>query len=311
MASQRKTPIRVLVAKPGLDGHDRGAKVLAQAMRDAGMDVIYTGLRRTPETIVNMAVKEEVDVICVSILCFSSRSTCQPGFNAAAHWGSVGMSSRMSMAEGVRWKTYRAFAAFPMRGMICTAALQGADLHEAKMQGADLLGAALWRTTLNGANLQLADGRDVRADDPFEGADPSGRGARAAAAIDGWLNAIPEGERRAAAQRRLAFLRQGKNPVVEDDPWQGTSPSPTIVWDEPAEQQLGGHLGILGCGTASAPHVARGLLRRIKFSAKVGENRSHRSVLAAALLAPGCAGAKGLTEEEQWTLHAIAAPDAK
>jgi methylmalonyl-CoA mutase C-terminal domain/subunit len=64
----RKTPIRVLVAKPGLDGHDRGAKVLANAMRDAGMQVLYTGLRRTPEQIVDVAVREEVDVICVSIL---------------------------------------------------------------------------------------------------------------------------------------------------------------------------------------------------------------------------------------------------
>ena len=61
-------PIRILVAKPGLDGHDRGAKVLAQALRDAGMEVIYTGLRVTPEIIANTAVQEDVDVICVSIL---------------------------------------------------------------------------------------------------------------------------------------------------------------------------------------------------------------------------------------------------
>lgn len=60
--------IRVLVAKPGLDGHDRGAKVLAHALRDAGMEVIYTGLHQTPEMIVNSAVQEDVDVICVSIL---------------------------------------------------------------------------------------------------------------------------------------------------------------------------------------------------------------------------------------------------
>lgn len=68
MERDRTTPIRALVAKPGLDGHDRGAKVLAQAMRDAGMEVVYTGLRRTPETIVDMAIAEDVDVICVSIL---------------------------------------------------------------------------------------------------------------------------------------------------------------------------------------------------------------------------------------------------
>jgi len=61
-------PIRVLVAKPGLDGHDRGAKVLAHSLRDAGMEVIYTGLHQTPEMIVNTAIQEDVDVICVSIL---------------------------------------------------------------------------------------------------------------------------------------------------------------------------------------------------------------------------------------------------
>ncbi len=61
-------PIRVLVAKPGLDGHDRGAKVLAHALRDAGMEVIYTGLHQTAEMIANTAVQEDVDVICVSIL---------------------------------------------------------------------------------------------------------------------------------------------------------------------------------------------------------------------------------------------------
>ncbi|MFS8540988.1 MAG: cobalamin B12-binding domain-containing protein [Tissierellales bacterium] len=61
-------PIRVLVAKPGLDGHDRGAKVIARALRDAGMEVIYTGLRQTPEQIVQTAIQEDVDVIALSIL---------------------------------------------------------------------------------------------------------------------------------------------------------------------------------------------------------------------------------------------------
>lgn len=60
--------IRVLVAKPGLDGHDRGAKVVARALRDAGFEVIYTGLRQTPEQIVNTALQEDVDVIGLSIL---------------------------------------------------------------------------------------------------------------------------------------------------------------------------------------------------------------------------------------------------
>ncbi|QQY79479.1 methylmalonyl-CoA mutase C-terminal domain/subunit [Keratinibaculum paraultunense] len=61
-------PIRVLVAKPGLDGHDRGAKVIARALRDAGMEVIYTGLRQTPEQIVQTAIQEDVDVLGMSIL---------------------------------------------------------------------------------------------------------------------------------------------------------------------------------------------------------------------------------------------------
>lgn len=60
--------IRVLIAKPGLDGHDRGAKIVASALRDAGMEVIYTGLRQTPEMIVSAAIQEDVDVIGVSIL---------------------------------------------------------------------------------------------------------------------------------------------------------------------------------------------------------------------------------------------------
>lgn len=61
-------PVRVLVAKVGLDGHDRGAKVIATALRDAGMEVIYTGLRQTPEMVVNTALQEDVDAIGVSIL---------------------------------------------------------------------------------------------------------------------------------------------------------------------------------------------------------------------------------------------------
>ncbi|MFC1561639.1 cobalamin B12-binding domain-containing protein [candidate division KSB1 bacterium] len=60
--------IRVLLAKPGLDGHDRGAKVMAQAMKDAGLEVIYTGLHQTPEMIINAAVQEDVDVVALSIL---------------------------------------------------------------------------------------------------------------------------------------------------------------------------------------------------------------------------------------------------
>lgn len=63
-----KRPIRVLIAKVGLDGHDRGAKVIATALRDSGMEVIYTGLRQTPEMVVNAALQEDVDAIGISIL---------------------------------------------------------------------------------------------------------------------------------------------------------------------------------------------------------------------------------------------------
>jgi len=66
--AESKRPIRVLVAKVGLDGHDRGAKVIAAALRDAGMEVIYTGLRQTPEMVVNAALQEDVDAIGISIL---------------------------------------------------------------------------------------------------------------------------------------------------------------------------------------------------------------------------------------------------
>ncbi|PST85147.1 methylmalonyl-CoA mutase [Pedobacter yulinensis] len=68
MEKELKRPIRVLVAKVGLDGHDRGAKVIATSLRDAGMEVIYTGLRQTPEMVVNAALQEDVDAIGISIL---------------------------------------------------------------------------------------------------------------------------------------------------------------------------------------------------------------------------------------------------
>jgi len=67
-AGSKAVPIRVLIAKPGLDGHDRGAKVVARALRDAGMEVIYAGLRQTPEEIVRAALEEDVDLIGLSIL---------------------------------------------------------------------------------------------------------------------------------------------------------------------------------------------------------------------------------------------------
>ena len=73
-ASSRK--IRVVVAKPGLDGHDRGAKIIARALRDAGMEVIYTGLRQTPEMIASAAEQEDVDVIGLSILSGAHNTIC-------------------------------------------------------------------------------------------------------------------------------------------------------------------------------------------------------------------------------------------
>ena len=74
MNTERK--IRVLVAKPGLDGHDRGAKVIARALRDAGMEVIYTGLRQTPEMIAAAALQEDVDAVGVSILSGAHNTLC-------------------------------------------------------------------------------------------------------------------------------------------------------------------------------------------------------------------------------------------
>ena len=68
MSKDLNRPIRVLVAKVGLDGHDRGAKIIATSLRDAGMEVIYTGLRQTPEMVVNAALQEDVDAIGISIL---------------------------------------------------------------------------------------------------------------------------------------------------------------------------------------------------------------------------------------------------
>src|SRR5260221_5105614 len=75
-APRREKKIRVLIAKPGLDGHDRGAKIIARALRDAGMEVIYTGLRQTPEMIASAAVQEDVDVIGLSILSGAHNTLC-------------------------------------------------------------------------------------------------------------------------------------------------------------------------------------------------------------------------------------------
>src|SRR5262245_29740655 len=77
MSEEQRKRIRVLVAKPGLDGHDRGAKVVARALRDAGMEVVYTGLRQTPEQIVAAAAQEDADVIGLSILSGAHLPICE------------------------------------------------------------------------------------------------------------------------------------------------------------------------------------------------------------------------------------------
>ena len=74
--ASHQTDRRVVIAKPGLDGHDRGAKVIARALRDAGMEVIYTGLRQTPEQIVSAALQEDADVIGLSILSGAHMHVC-------------------------------------------------------------------------------------------------------------------------------------------------------------------------------------------------------------------------------------------
>ncbi len=91
-------PIRVLVAKPGLDGHDRGAIVIARALRDAGMEVIYTGLRQTPEQIARAAVEEDVDVVALSSLS-GAHDTLFP--RVVAELRRVGLDDRLIIGGGI------------------------------------------------------------------------------------------------------------------------------------------------------------------------------------------------------------------
>ena len=90
--------IRVLVAKPGLDGHDRGAKVVARALRDAGMEVIYTGIRQTPEMIAEAALQEDVDVVGLSILSGAHMTLC-PRVMELLH--SQGMDDVLVLVGGI------------------------------------------------------------------------------------------------------------------------------------------------------------------------------------------------------------------
>ncbi len=96
MAKEHK--IRILVAKPGLDGHDRGAKVVARALRDAGMEVIYTGIRQTPEMIVETALQEDVDVVGLSILSGAHRELFPPIVDGLKK---KGMSDVLIVAGGI------------------------------------------------------------------------------------------------------------------------------------------------------------------------------------------------------------------
>ena len=96
MAEEEK--IRILVAKPGLDGHDRGAKVVARALRDAGMEVIYTGIRQTPEMIVETALQEDVDVVGLSILSGAHRELFPPIVEGLKK---KGMSDVLIVAGGI------------------------------------------------------------------------------------------------------------------------------------------------------------------------------------------------------------------
>ncbi|MSP78740.1 MAG: cobalamin B12-binding domain-containing protein [Dehalococcoidia bacterium] len=89
--TQPRDNIRVLVAKPGLDGHDRGAKVVARALRDSGMEVIYTGIRQTPHMIVSAAIQEDVDVVGLSILSGAHMELVPPIMDALKQQGAEDM----------------------------------------------------------------------------------------------------------------------------------------------------------------------------------------------------------------------------
>ena len=113
-------PIRVLVAKPGLDGHDRGAKVLAHALRDAGMEVIFTGLKQTPEAVVATAIQEDVDVVGISSL-------------SAAHMRHVPRVVELLRAQGAGDKCVIAGGVIPHED---AAALRAAGVNEIFTMGA-------------------------------------------------------------------------------------------------------------------------------------------------------------------------------
>jgi len=110
--------LKLLVAKPGLDGHDRGAKVVAQALRDAGMEVIYTGLKRTPEEIVQEAVQEDVDVVGLSILSGAHEPLCRKVVDqlraAGAEGIRVAVGGTIPAADIPRLKAAGVWEVFPV-----------------------------------------------------------------------------------------------------------------------------------------------------------------------------------------------------
>jgi methylmalonyl-CoA mutase C-terminal domain/subunit len=111
-------PLKVLVAKPGLDGHDRGAKVVAQALRDAGIEVIYTGLKRTPEMIVQEAVQEDVDVVGLSILSGAHEPLARKVIEGLRHAGAgnirVAVGGTIPEADVAALRALGVWAVFPM-----------------------------------------------------------------------------------------------------------------------------------------------------------------------------------------------------
>ena len=127
-------PIKVLVAKPGLDGHDRGAKIVARALRDAGMEVVYTGLHQTPEMIVTAAVQEDVDVVGVSILS-GAHMTVFPKLMALL--AERGADDMIVVGGGVSKKSKKFLPLLKLRAPIVPAQL----LNDAGIVGAAVLAA--------------------------------------------------------------------------------------------------------------------------------------------------------------------------
>jgi len=117
-AGKRERPIRVVVAKPGLDGHDQGAKVVVRALLDAGMEVIYTGLRQTPEAIAEIALQEDVDVVALSSMAGSHLAFCR---KLAPLLAEAGLDDKLWMIGGnLPAQDHGALRALGFRGVFAT-----------------------------------------------------------------------------------------------------------------------------------------------------------------------------------------------